>query len=195
MIAVLKAELGDNERFEVIEGDAATVDIAKLAGRDRVALAGNLPYAITGEIMRNLGKYAENISRAAVMVQMEVRDRLIAEPNTREYGVLSVFIQARFDVRTALKVSANAFHPPPKVESAVVMMVPREVPRAEETESFRTVVRGAFQARRKTLRNALVQAVGAERADEALSRAGIDGRRRGETLSIEEFAIIAQELH
>jgi 16S rRNA (adenine1518-N6/adenine1519-N6)-dimethyltransferase len=75
------------------------------------------------------------------------------------------------------------------------MMVPREVPRAEETESFRTVVRGAFQARRKTLRNALVQAVGAERADEALSRAGIDGRRRGETLSIEEFANIAQELH
>ncbi len=194
MIAVLRAELGAHERFEVIEGDAATVDIAELARGERVALAGNLPYAITGEIMRNLGRHAENLSRAAVMVQMEVRDRLIAEPNTREYGVLSVFIQARFDVRTALKVSANAFHPPPKVESAVVMMVPREVPRAQETENFRLVVRSAFQARRKTLRNALVQGLGAERADDALTRAEIDGRRRGETLSIEEFARLAAEM-
>lgn len=194
MIEVLRAELGGHERLEIIEGDAATVDIGELARGQRAALAGNLPYAITGEIMRNLGKYAEHISRALVMVQMEVRDRLIAAPNTREYGVLTVFMQARFDVRTALKVSANAFHPPPKVESAVVMMVPREVPRAEETETFRLVVRSAFQARRKTLRNALIQATSAERADEALARAGIDGRRRGETLSIEEFAKLAREL-
>lgn len=194
MIAVLRAELGASERLDVIEGDAASVDLAALAGGGRVALAGNLPYAITGGILRNLCEHAASVSRAAIMVQREVRDRLLAQPDTSEYGALTVFVQARFDVRSVLKVPAGAFHPPPKVESAVVMLVPREVPRAEETEAFRTVVRAAFQARRKTLKNALAQAVGAERAVAALEAAGIDGRRRGETLSIEELARVASRL-
>ncbi|MDQ3033380.1 MAG: 16S rRNA (adenine(1518)-N(6)/adenine(1519)-N(6))-dimethyltransferase RsmA [Myxococcota bacterium] len=194
MIEVLRAELGASERLEVIEGDAASVDLAALAKGERVALAGNLPYAITGGIVRNLCEHAGHLSRAAIMVQKEVKDRLIAQPDTSEYGTLTVFVQARFDVRTIVKVPAGAFHPPPKVESAVVMLVPRAVPRAEETDAFRTVVRGAFQARRKTLKNALAQAVGGERAVAALEAAGIDGRRRGETLSIEELARVASAL-
>ncbi|UJR79030.1 16S rRNA (adenine(1518)-N(6)/adenine(1519)-N(6))-dimethyltransferase RsmA [Sandaracinus amylolyticus] len=194
MIAVLRAELGSNERFEVIEGDAAAVDLAALAGGERIALAGNLPYAITGGIVRNLCEHAASLSRAVIMVQKEVRDRLIAKPDTNDYGALTVFVQARFDVKPVLKVPAGSFHPPPKVESAVVMLVPREVPRAEETESFRTVVRAAFQARRKTLRNALGQAVGVERAEQALAAAGIDPKRRGETLSIEELAKVGEAI-
>lgn len=198
MIAVLREEFRaqSHERgtLEVIEGDAAAVDLAELAAGERVALAGNLPYAITGGIVRNLCEHAASLSRAVIMVQKEVRDRLIAKPDTGEYGALTVFVQARFDVKPVLKVPAGAFHPPPKVESAVVLLVPREVPRAEETEAFRTVVRAAFQARRKTLRNALGQAVGTERAEAALAAAGIDGRRRGETLSIEELARVAEAL-
>jgi 16S rRNA (adenine1518-N6/adenine1519-N6)-dimethyltransferase len=194
MIAVLREELGARGTLEVIEGDAAAVDLSQLAAGERVALAGNLPYAITGGIVRNLCDHAASLSRAVIMVQKEVRDRLIARPDTGEYGALTVFVQARFDVKPVLKVPAGAFHPPPKVESAVVMLVPREVPRAEETEAFRTVVRSAFQARRKTLRNALAQAVGTQRAEAALAAAGIDGRRRGETLSIEELASVAAAL-
>jgi 16S rRNA (adenine1518-N6/adenine1519-N6)-dimethyltransferase len=194
MIEVLRAELGGSERLEVIEGDAGSVDLAALAGDARVALAGNLPYAITGGILRNLCAHAASVSRAAIMVQREVRDRLLALPDTSEYGALTVFVQARFDVRSVLKVPAGAFHPPPKVESAVVMLLPRSVPRAEETDAFRTVVRAAFQARRKTLKNALAQAVGVERAVAALEAAAIDGRRRGETLSIEELASVAAML-
>ena len=188
MIAVLREEFRERGALEVIEGDAAAIDLGALAEGERIALAGNLPYAITGGIVRNLCEHAASLSRAVIMVQKEVRDRLIAKPDTREYGALTVFVQARFDVKPVLKVPAGAFHPPPKVESAVVMLVPREVPRAEETEAFRTVVRAAFQARRKTLRNALGQAVGTARAEAALEAAGIDGRRRGETLSIEELA-------
>lgn len=194
MIAVLREEFAASGALEVIEGDAAAVDLAGLAAGERVALAGNLPYAITGGIVRNLCEHAASLSRAVIMVQKEVRDRLIAKPDTSEYGALTVFVQARFEVRPVLKVPAGAFHPPPKVESAVVMLVPREVPRAEETEAFRAVVRAAFQARRKTLRNALGQAVGIERAEAALAAAGIDGRRRGETLSIEELARVAAAL-
>lgn len=190
MIAVLRAEY-PGAPLEIVEGDAADVDLMALAGGEKVALAGNLPYAITGGILRNLCERHQAISRAVVMIQKEVRDRLLAAPGTGEYGALTVFVQARFDVRSVVKVPAGAFHPPPKVDSAVVALVPRAVPRAEETDAFREVVRASFAARRKTLRNALVQAFGAERSDRALASAGIDGKRRGETLSVEEFAALA----
>jgi hypothetical protein len=88
---------------------------------------------------------------------------------------------------------AGAFHPPPRVESAVVRLVPRADP-IEETDAFRRAVRACFEQRRKTLRNGLVAIVGAARADEVLSRAGIDGRRRGETLSLVEIAALASAL-
>ncbi len=191
MIAVLRADLGAYPHLEVREGDAATVALGELATEGRIALAGNLPYAVTGGILRNLCDQAEHVSRAVVMVQKEVRDRLLAAPGTAEYGALTVFIQARFDVRSVLRVPAGSFHPPPKVESAVVCLAPHAVPRADETEAFRQVVRGAFQARRKTLRNALVQVFGAAHATASLDAAGIDGARRGETLSVEEFSRLA----
>jgi 16S rRNA (adenine1518-N6/adenine1519-N6)-dimethyltransferase len=191
MIAVLRAELGADERLSIVEGDAAEVDPRALS--EGAALAGNLPYAITGAILRNLCERAGSISRAVIMVQREVRDRLVSEPGTREYGALTVFVQARFEVTSVLKVPAGAFHPPPKVDSAVVKLVPRAVPRAEGA-AFEAVVRAAFQARRKTLRNALVQAFGPERTDAALAAASIDGKRRGETLSIEELASLGDRI-
>lgn len=191
MLAVLREELRGVEGLELREGDAATVDLGALAAEHGpVAVVGNLPYAITGAILRNLVEQRASLSRAVVMVQREVRDRLIAQPSTKAYGGLTVFVQAAFDVDPVLRVPAGAFHPPPKVESAVVRLVPRAVPRAEETEAFREVVHAAFGARRKTLRNALKQ-IGAEAA---LERAGIDGGRRGETLSVEELAALAEAL-
>lgn len=193
MIEVLRTEL-PSPMLRVVEGDAGSVDLAELAADGPIAVVGNLPYAITGAIMRNLCAHAPKVSRAVIMVQKEVRDRLIAKPDTSDYGALTVFVQAHFDVRSVLKVGAGSFHPPPKVDSAVVMLVPHAVPRAEETDSFRGVVRAAFQARRKTLRKALAQAYGNERAQAALDGAGIDGIRRGETLSIEELARVAAHL-
>lgn len=191
MIAVLRSDV---PAAVVVEGDAASVDPAALGVATPVALAGNLPYAITGAILRNLVRRAASISRAVVMVQKEVRDRLLAQPGTRPYGALTVFVQARFEVSAVAKVPAGAFHPPPRVESAVVKLVPRASPRAEETDAFRSVVRAAFDARRKTLERALVLAFGAARARRALAAAQIDGRRRGETLSVEELAALARAI-
>lgn len=189
MLEVLAKELGSVERFRVQEGDAASVDLAALAREHGpLALVGNLPYAVTGAILRNLTEQRAAVSRAVVMVQREVRDRLLASPGTKEWGALSVFVQASFDVSSVLRVPAGAFHPPPKVESAVVRLVPRATPRALETEAFRAIVHAAFGTRRKTLRNGL-RRIGAEAALEA---SGIDGARRGETLSIEELAALAE---
>ncbi len=191
MLAVLAAELGQIDRLELREGDAATIDLRALAAeRGRVALVGNLPYAVTGAILRNVVEQRDAVSRAVLMVQREVRDRLVAAPAPKAYGALTVFVQASFEVESVLRVPAGAFHPPPKVESAVVRLIPRAVPRAEETEAFRAVVHAAFGTRRKTLRNALRRS-GAEGALEA---SGIDGDRRGETLSIEELAALAAAL-
>jgi 16S rRNA (adenine1518-N6/adenine1519-N6)-dimethyltransferase len=193
MIAVVRAELG-RAGVEVREGDATAVDYAALAaerGVPAVAVAGNLPYAITGAILRDLVASRRAVSRAVIMVQREVRDRLVAAPGTAAYGAVTVFVQAAYAVRPVALVPAGAFHPPPKVDSAVVALVPHAAPRAEENEAFREVVRAAFDARRKTLRNALARAMGAEAADRALAAAGVDGGRRGETLSVEEFAALA----
>jgi 16S rRNA (adenine1518-N6/adenine1519-N6)-dimethyltransferase len=126
------------------------------------------------------------------MVQREVRDRLVAEPSTKEYGALTVFTRAGFEVETVCRLRPGSFYPAPRVESAVVRLLPREEPLAEETESFRAVVRAAFQTRRKTLRNALRAMGDDDRAARALSAAGIDPARRGETLSIDEFASLAE---
>jgi 16S rRNA (adenine1518-N6/adenine1519-N6)-dimethyltransferase len=159
-----------------------------------VALAGNLPYAITGSIFRGLGAQYACVDRAVLMVQREVRDRLLGEPGSKQYGALSVFTRAVFEVRPVCLVPAGAFHPPPRVESAVIKLTPRAQPIDAGAPEFQRCVRAAFDARRKTLRNALLQAYPGERVDGALVRAGIDGKRRGETLTVEEFARLASEL-
>lgn len=126
------------------------------------------------------------------MVQREVRDRLVAEPGSKDYGALTVFTQAGFEVDTLLRLKPGSFFPPPQVESAVVRLRPRSVVRAEESPTFRATVRSAFQMRRKTLRNAL-RAIGpTERWAAAAANAGVDLARRGETLSVEEFARLAE---
>lgn len=191
MIAVLRAELGHVASLEIREGDAATLDLGALAAEHgRLALAGNLPYAITGAILRNLVEHRGALRRAVVMVQREVKDRLVAHPGEKAWGAPSVFAQAAFEVTSVLKVPAGAFHPPPKVDSAVVRLDPRPVPRAEETAAFRAVVKAVFGQRRKTLRNAL-RALGGD-VDGALAATGLDPGVRGEELTIEELASLAR---
>ncbi len=196
--------LREGAAFAVEEGDATTVDLAAVRARWGVrdgasgeprplVVVGNLPYAVTGGIFRNLIAHRAHVARALVMIQKEVRDRLLAEPGTKDYGTLTVFVRAAFRVEPVLKASPGAFHPPPRVESAVVRLVPR-LDAIEENDALRSAVRACFEQRRKTLRNGLVAIVGAERADDVLTRAAIDGKRRGETLSLEEIAGLAAAL-
>jgi 16S rRNA (adenine1518-N6/adenine1519-N6)-dimethyltransferase len=196
MIGLLRKELASVETLEVVEGDAASVDLGAIRERlgAPITVAGNLPYSITGEILRHLVDSADEYDAAVVMVQREVRDRLLAEPASAEYGALTVFVQARMRVESVALVPAGAFHPPPKVGSAVVRLIPLHPPRAQETDAFRKVVRAAFQQRRKMLRNALRSVADDAIVVAAADDAGIDLKARGETLSVEQFDSLARAI-
>lgn len=195
MVRVLVHEYGNEARLQVIEADAAEFDLRGHAATrgSKLVVTGNLPYQATGAILRRVVEHRDAVLGAVLMVQKEVRDRLIAEPGRKEYGALTVFAQAVFEIETVCRLRPGSFYPPPKVESAVVRLLPREAPLAEENDDFRAVVRAAFQTRRKTLRNAMRNLGDADRAARALQAAEIDPARRGETLSITEFARLAQE--
>ena len=193
MLRVLEQEFAAEDRLELRCGDAAKLDLRAYseACGAKLVVTGNLPYQATGAIIRRVVAEQAVLEGAVLMVQREVRDRLVAEPATKEYGALTVFTRAAFEVETVCRLRPGSFYPAPKVESAVVRLLPRQVPGAKETDSFQAVVRAAFQMRRKTLRNALRALGDADRASRALSEAEIDPGRRGETLSIAEFATLA----
>lgn len=194
MVHVLTREYGAEERLHVVEADAAQFDLrAHAAVRgSKLVVTGNLPYQATGAILRRVVDDRDAVLGAALMVQKEVRDRLVAKPGNKQYGALTVFTQAAFEIETVCRLRPGSFYPAPNVESALVRLLPREAPLVDENADFRAVVRAAFQTRRKTLRNALRNLGDDDRASRALESAGIDPARRGETLSIAEFALLAE---
>lgn len=192
LLPVLREELANQPELELLEADAARIDLPALLGEEgERVVAGNLPYQITGRLLEMTVPVASKIARAVFMVQKEVADRLAAAPAAEAYGQLSVFVQASFAVERALIVRAGCFYPAPRVDSAVVVLRPLPVPRALETEAFRNVVHAAFGARRKTLKNAIASLMQDEGARERVAATKIDLGRRGETLSVEEFAALA----
>lgn len=195
LVPVLRSE---SIAATIVEGDAQSVDLPALLGeRDpgspRV-LCGNLPYALTGQILRRAVQHANCVERVVFMVQAEVAARLLASPGTKEWGALSVFVRAAFDVRRVLRAPPGAFHPPPEVSSAVVELSPLRPPRARETKEFSTLVRRAFEARRKTLRNAWRDVAPPEDLARIAFACGVSLDARGETLDVEDFARVAEAL-
>ena len=183
---------GLRERFApeavvVHEGDALAFDLASLPEGLRVV--GNLPYNISTPLLFHVASFAPRIRDCVFMLQREVVERMVAAPDTPDYGRLSVMLQYRFAMALALRVPPGAFTPPPKVDSAVVRMAPLAEGRlaARDEALFARIVMGAFTQRRKTLRNALRTIVG----EDSFARAGIDPGRRGETLSVAEFVVLA----
>ncbi len=133
------------------------------------------------------------------MLQKEVGERLAAPPACKEYGILSVFCRLHFDIHREFIVRPGSFYPPPKVDSVVLRFEPLEGPRTDVGDEafFRRVVKAAFNQRRKTLWNCLKAAdlrIDENSLAQALADCGIDGGRRGETLSLEDFAALAKEL-
>lgn len=184
----------------IVEGDflkRETSDV-RLQSSD-LRVAGNLPYNVASPIMfRLIELHAAGVPLvdATLMLQREVADRLVAGPGSKEYGVLSILIQHAADVETVLKLPAGAFRPPPKVLSSLVRLRFRTPqPAVRNPQFFARLVQMVFTRRRKTLANALHALDGGPvltlRPAEALAAAGIDGGRRPETLSITEFACLA----
>jgi 16S rRNA (adenine1518-N6/adenine1519-N6)-dimethyltransferase len=198
LVPLLERELAPGG-VRIVEADAKTVDLEGLLGDWHAdsarVLCGNLPYALTGPLLRRSVELALKVERVVFMVQQEVAARLAANPGTKSWGALTVFVRAAFDVHRVLGVPAASFHPRPEVASALIELCPLRPPRARETETFRELVRRAFASRRKTLRNAWAGlAPDAAALERASGRAGISLDARGETLDVPAFARMAQAL-
>ena len=197
LVPVLNEELADlpEGRVKILEGDAQAVDPGELLGppdRDSPrVLCGNLPYQITGRLLERAVIHADHLERVVFMVQLEVADRLAADPGSKTYGALTVFTRAAFRTAKLFTVGPGSFHPPPDVTSAVIRMEPERPRRAEETDMFRALVKGAFGTRRKTLRNAWRNVAPLDVIAAAAARANISLDARGETLDVDQFAAMA----
>lgn len=192
---ILAETLAGLTNVDVHWGDALACDWSCLVPPGSLFVA-NVPYGITSPLLLRVVDGEVRFRRAVVMVQREVADRLRAEPGTKAYGALTVAVRLHAEVRLALKVPRHCFWPAPDVDSAVVVLEPsaRELP--APADRVASVARAAFGGRRKTLANALSQGLNADRTtvERALLRAGIDPARRGETLSVADFAVVARAL-
>jgi 16S rRNA (adenine1518-N6/adenine1519-N6)-dimethyltransferase len=186
IIARLKKE-SPPQRLSIHEGDALKFDFGNLGTGIRVC--GNLPYNISSPLLFHLMDYADSIIDMTFMLQKEVVERMVAEPSTPAYGRLSVMLQRRLHMEWLLDVPPQAFDPPPKVDSAVVRLIPRapgSYPQIDERR-FAEIVAAAFSQRRKTLRNTLGKVIG----DAAFKATGIDPGLRAENLGVAEFEKLA----
>lgn len=175
------------ERLSIHEGDALKFNFGNLGNTIRVC--GNLPYNISSPLMFHLMDYAAHISDMTFMLQKEVVERMVAMPSTHDYGRLSVMLQRRYYMESLFDVPPSAFDPPPKVDSAIVRMIPKPVgdyPVLNE-QRFAEIVATAFSQRRKTLRNTLGKVIG----DTGFKDADIDPGLRAENLSVADFEKIA----
>ncbi len=179
-------------RLTIIHKDVLAVDFGKLAGDERLRLVGNLPYNLSSPILFHALEHAASIRDMVFMLQKEVVDRMAAGPGSKVYGRLSVMLQAYCTVTPLFVVPPGAFRPPPKVDSAVVHMVPR--PPAEigvaDPQRFTEVVRAAFGQRRKTLRNALSGVCDGA----AIEAAGISPDARAEQVEVAAFIRLANQV-
>ncbi|MEW8979507.1 MAG: 16S rRNA (adenine(1518)-N(6)/adenine(1519)-N(6))-dimethyltransferase RsmA [Symbiobacterium sp.] len=199
--ALQETVLAEFGNVEIIHGDANRVDLHKLLterlspGR-KAKVVANLPYYITTPLVMRLLEERLPLQRLVVMVQREVADRMVSPPGSKAYGALSVAVQYYTEASIVKRVSRAAFLPQPDVDSAVVRMEVRPEPPVDASpEEFFRVVKAAFGQRRKSLANALTAlGVTKDAVQEALQAAGIDGNRRGESLSLEEFAALTRNL-
>jgi len=194
LIDILAKTLAGYNNVRVIHGDFLKLDISREIPTGRCKIIANLPYYITTPIIMRILEERMPVDLLVTMVQKEVAERMVARPGTKEYGALSVAVQYYTEPEIVFIVPPTAFIPSPAVESAVIRCVIRKQPPVEvrQEKMFFRVVKAAFSQRRKTLQNCLKAAgLPAETASLVLETAGIDGSRRGETLSLSEFAAVA----
>jgi 16S rRNA (adenine1518-N6/adenine1519-N6)-dimethyltransferase len=201
MVEHLGNTLGHIENLEIMAADILKVDLAaELPARHPGSwkVVANLPYNISSQVLFRFLEQRQLFSLLLLMLQKEVGDRLVAHPGTKDYGILSVMFQVYFDIRREILVRPGAFRPVPKVDSAVLSFRPLPTPRVPvpDHELFRSVVRASFSQRRKTLRNCLrgIATLAEPELLRCLDAAGIDPGRRGETLSLQEFADLSREI-
>jgi 16S rRNA (adenine1518-N6/adenine1519-N6)-dimethyltransferase len=198
LIELLREELGAIPALEILHGDVLEVDLVEIAARhgvERLAVVGNIPYNITTPIFERLFEQRRVVRSAVLLVQKEYAERLAAAPASPEYGALTVFARYHAVLEPLMTLKASAFWPRPEVDSMLVRVLMRERPpvEVEDEAMFFRIVRGSFHMRRKQLLNTLEAALGLpkERIERLARHARVDPRRRGETLTLDEFARLA----
>ena len=189
LITPLMASSEGVGRLTIIHKDVLAVDFSRLAGEDKLRLVGNLPYNLSSPILFHAIEHAAVIRDMVFMLQKEVVDRMAAGPGSKVYGRLSVMLQAYCEVTPLFVVPPGAFRPPPKVDSAVVRLVPRDPDSigVQAPKRFTEVVRAAFGQRRKTLRNALSTVCDVEQ----IEAAGLRPDARAEQVEVAGFIRLA----
>lgn len=185
--------LGSRTGFHLVHGDVLDTDFDRLLPGGKVKVVGNLPYSVAGPVLLRLFEEGRHFSRLVVMLQKEVARRVAAEPGDRSYGALSVWTRLYGRVTRKVPVAPEAFTPRPRVHSTLLRMELHEQPLvpAGEIPRLRSVVRAGFGQRRKMLGNALAPLFDRE-AEAIFGSAGIDPRRRAETLDLHEFGRLAR---
>ncbi|MGH7889589.1 MAG: 16S rRNA (adenine(1518)-N(6)/adenine(1519)-N(6))-dimethyltransferase RsmA [Thermodesulfobacteriota bacterium] len=195
LIEELKRKVSNLRNVEIIPNDALRIEFGEFYRERKIKVVSNLPYSISSPILIKLVEERELFSLLVLMVQREVGERIAASPGSRAYGSISVIVQTYMEVSIELHVPPDAFWPRPKVDSVVIKLAPLPIPRIPMLDGklFRSIVRAAFSSRRKTLSNSLRSLLSKEQVEELLQLSGIDGRRRAETLSVEEFGRLSDE--
>ena len=197
LIPLLQAFLAEYKNLAVVQGDVMSLNLREVTKdlKKPFAVVANIPYYITTPLIKLLLSGGLPVSRLALMVQQEVADKILAQPGEEAWGPLSILCQFLCEPTLAVKVPAEMFTPPPKVDSAFVVLPVREKPAVEvkDQELFFKVANAAFALRRKTMVNNLCASFRMERAEalRVMAEAGLDEKVRGEKLTIEEIARLA----
>lgn len=188
----LAARLRSHGQLKVVESDVLKVDFAQLGqalGAPKMRVVGNLPYNISTPILFHLLQYVDGVQDQHFMLQKEVIDRMVAQPATADYGRLSVVLQWRYAMENVLFVPPQSFDPPPRVDSAVVRMVPLVQPAPVDATLLQTVVQVAFSQRRKLLRHSLGRWL-----QEHSYSGNFDLQRRAEEVPVADYVALVQQL-
>jgi len=198
LFRILERQLPADGSVTLLFQDILTVDFPEITGGGPAVIFGSIPYAITSPIIIKILENSSCFKRAVFIVQREVAERLCAEPGCKDYGILTVYCRAYLEAAIRMTISAECFHPVPKVDSAVIELTPRAEKnwRGEDEELFRTIIRTGFSQRRKTIQNCLKAFIGQrgispEALKKAAERDNIALTRRAETFTVEEFYRLA----
>jgi 16S rRNA (adenine1518-N6/adenine1519-N6)-dimethyltransferase len=185
----LAVRLRLHQQLTVIESDVLKVNFSELANTKKIRVVGNLPYNISTPILFHLLNHAAVIEDQHFMLQKEVIDRMVASPSTSDYGRLSVMLQWRYEMENVLFVPPESFDPPPRVDSAVVRMIPRSTPAPVDFQLLEKLVQVAFSQRRKLLRHTL----GAWLTERNFA-GSFDVQRRAEEVPVQAYIDLALQL-
>ena len=194
LLEVLDTTLASYNNVRIIHGDVLKLDVPTIMNHKPFKVVANLPYYITTPIIMSLLESKLPIERLVVMVQKEVALRMVAKPGTKDYGALSVAVQYYTEPDIVLDVPPKSFLPAPAVTSSVIRCVLRDKPPVDviDEKLFFRVVKVGFAQRRKTFSNTMkTTGLTRDRIEELLAKANIDGQRRGETFTLQEFADVA----